>query len=67
MSILINSFVTAGLNSPCERFQARVVWLLPLAIIIILIENYELIIKTIYNKRPNSSESAIPEEDKKDV
>jgi hypothetical protein len=51
LSILINSFVTAGLNSPCERFQARVIWLLPLSIIIILIENYALIIKTIYTKR----------------
>jgi hypothetical protein len=49
ISIIVNSFFTAGLNSPCERFQARVVWLLPLSIMILILKNNELIIRTIYN------------------
>jgi len=48
ISIIINSFITAGLNSPCSRFQARVIWLLPLSIIILMIKNYDILIKTIY-------------------
>ena len=51
LSIIINSFVTAGLNSPCERFQARIVWLLPLSLIILIIRNYDLIIQTFNNKK----------------
>ncbi len=39
-SIVLNSFVTAGLNSPCSRFQARVVWLLPFALLIIGVKNF---------------------------
>ena len=50
VAIIINSFITAGLNSPCERFQARIVWLLPLSIMILIVYNYEILIKTIYNK-----------------
>jgi hypothetical protein len=45
LAIIINSFVTAGLNSPCERFQARVVWLLPFSIIILLVKNNKLVFK----------------------
>jgi hypothetical protein len=44
ISIILNSFITAGLNSPCERFQARVVWLLPLSVMILLIYNYDILI-----------------------
>ncbi len=43
LSIFINSFVTAGLNAPSARFQARVIWLLPLSLLIIGIKNYTLI------------------------
>lgn len=42
-TIIINAFVTAGLNSPCSRFQARVVWLLPFALIVLIIRNYDQI------------------------
>ena len=42
-AIVINSFITAGLNSPCERFQARIVWLLPLAVILILAKNRDIL------------------------
>jgi hypothetical protein len=45
IAIIVNSFITAGLNSPCERFQARVVWLLPFALLIITIVNIQLIKK----------------------
>jgi hypothetical protein len=48
ISITLNSFITAGLNSPCERFQARVVWLLPFSTIILIIKNYRVIISSIY-------------------
>jgi hypothetical protein len=41
LAIIVNSFVTAGLNAPCERFQARVVWLLPFALILILINHWK--------------------------
>ena len=45
IAIIVNAFVTAGLNSPCERYQARVVWLLPLALLIIIITNIQEIKK----------------------
>jgi hypothetical protein len=47
LAIIINSFVTAGLNSPTERFQARVIWMLPLALIILVSKNFDLIIKAV--------------------
>jgi hypothetical protein len=43
IAIIVNSFITAGLNSPCERFQARVIWLLPLAEIILVVKNFSVI------------------------
>lgn len=46
ISIVLNSFITAGLNSPCSRFQARVVWLLPFSLMIIGFKNYKLILKS---------------------
>jgi hypothetical protein len=53
LSIIINAFVTAGLNAPCERFQARVVWLLPFAILIIILTNWEVLKKQMTNKETN--------------
>ncbi|HPD96235.1 MAG TPA: hypothetical protein PLA24_10115 [Tenuifilaceae bacterium] len=50
LSIVINSFVTAGLSSPYDRYQTRVVWLLPLALIVVLVKNYKLIAKGIKDK-----------------
>ncbi len=50
IAIVINSFITAGLNSPYGRLQTRVVWLFPLALIITIVKNYTIIAKTIYNK-----------------
>jgi hypothetical protein len=47
LAIIINSFITAGLNSPTERFQARVIWMLPLALIILVSKNFDLIIKAV--------------------
>jgi hypothetical protein len=51
IAIVLNSFITAGLNSPGDRFQARVVWLLPMAIIIFLIDNSRLIKDRIVTKK----------------
>lgn len=48
MAIIANSFITAGLNCPYERYQARIVWLLPFAVIVILAKNYSIFFKTIY-------------------
>lgn len=53
-AIIINSFVTAGLNSPCERFQARVIWLLPFALILLIVKNQTLI-KNFLNSKKSSS------------
>lgn len=39
MSVVINSYLTAGINIPCERLQARVVWLVPFALIIFAVKN----------------------------
>lgn len=51
IAILINSFITAGLNSPTERFQARVVWMLPMALLIILFTEMPRIKETIRDLR----------------
>jgi hypothetical protein len=42
-SVFINSFVTAGLNAPCERFQARVVWMVPFSLILLVWINYKAV------------------------
>ena len=52
MGIVINSFTTAGLSSPYGRYQARVVWMLPFALAIILSKDYNTLIKTFRNKFP---------------
>lgn len=36
VGIIVNSMVTAGLSAPYDRYQARVAWMLPLFILIIL-------------------------------
>jgi len=43
VSIFLNAFLTAGLNSPCDRFQSRIIWLLPLAITIFIIKNHKIL------------------------
>lgn len=50
-AIAINAFITAGLNSPCERFQARVIWLLPLALILLIMQNHKLIKNFLSSKK----------------
>ncbi len=52
--IVSNSFITAGLNSPYGRLQARVVWLFPLAMMVLVIKNFSLILA--YIRRHLSSE-----------
>lgn len=52
-AIVLNSFITAGLNSPCERFQARIVWLLPLAVILILVKNHDILFRRDQNAGSN--------------
>jgi len=47
-AIVVNSFITAGLNCPYDRYQARIVWLLPFAVIVILIKNYSVLFKAFY-------------------
>ncbi len=41
LGIIVNAFVTGGLNSPYSRFEARVVWMLPLAIMLIWVKNQD--------------------------
>ncbi len=48
--IVINSFITAGLNSPCSRFEGRIVWLLPLAVILILVKNRDILFDYFFKK-----------------
>ena len=55
LQITINSFVTAGLNFPTSRFQARVSWLSVLILFFILVENKDNIKATFRVKRPNFS------------
>lgn len=43
ITLVINAMVTAGLNAPSARFQARVTWILSFAILIALISNFNLI------------------------
>lgn len=53
VSVVINSFVTAGLSSPYDRFQPRVVWLILLAMIILLIKNYKQISDNFLPRKSN--------------
>ncbi len=39
MAVVLNAFVTAGLNSPVSRFQARVVWMIPFALLLLMVKN----------------------------
>lgn len=41
--IVLNSFLTAGFNSPTERFQARITWMFPMAILLLLGQNFKTI------------------------
>ncbi|HTA60832.1 MAG TPA: hypothetical protein VK835_00180 [Bacteroidia bacterium] len=46
---LLNAFLTAGLNAPCPRFQARIAWLIPLFFAIIVFNNRTYILKVCKN------------------
>lgn len=50
-AIVLNSFITGGLNSPYDRYQARLVWLLPLAVILILVKNHDILFSAFSKKR----------------
>lgn len=43
ISVLLNAVFTAGLNAPSDRFQARISWLIPFALIIVIFSNIHLI------------------------
>ncbi len=45
--ILLNAFLTAGMNVPVGRLQARIVWLLPMFVIVLVAINYKKIIQRI--------------------
>lgn len=50
LGIVVNSFVTAGLNTPYSRLQARVMWLLPLALLLLVLSNFAQIKKALFRK-----------------
>ena len=41
LGIVMNAMVTAGLNAPCDRFQARVAWLFPMILFIVLVSHWK--------------------------
>ena len=43
--VILNAFLTAGLNAPNPRFQSRVIWLIPLFLFIIVLNNQTYILK----------------------
>lgn len=43
--VVLNALITAGLNAPCPRFQSRVVWLIPLFLFVIVLNNKTYILK----------------------
>lgn len=47
--IIINSFITAGLNTAYPRYQARVVWLLPFTLILLVGKERNIFIQAIKN------------------
>jgi hypothetical protein len=49
IGIVINSFVTAGLSAPYARYEAKVVWLMEFALMILTIKNWEQIKRSVYN------------------
>jgi hypothetical protein len=52
--IVLNAMITAGLSAPYGRYQARVTWLMELALIIFGIKNWEAIKSSFYRilKKP---------------
>lgn len=44
VTIVVNSMVTAGLNAPNERFNARVIWMFPFSMIVLLVVNMKTIL-----------------------
>lgn len=56
LSILLNSFITAGLNCPYGRYQARIVWLLPLSVLLLVIVNFRAISAEIKKIKSSDSE-----------
>ncbi len=49
-AIVINSFVTASLQNPYDRYQARIVWLLLLTMIFIIIKNRKVIFNKLFDR-----------------
>jgi hypothetical protein len=39
--IFMNAFLTAGINAPCPRFQARIMWLIPLFFSVVVLNHKE--------------------------
>jgi hypothetical protein len=43
LALVMNAFLTAGLSAISERYQARVIWLLPIAVFFVLISDFNLL------------------------
>jgi hypothetical protein len=43
LAIVLNAFITANFSVVCDRLQARVVWLLPLLVLLFLLSNEKLL------------------------
>ncbi len=50
MAMVVNAFVTGGLSSPYDRLQSRVVWLLPMACLLILFKYRRLFVRTLKDR-----------------
>jgi hypothetical protein len=40
IAVLFNAFFTAGISAPSERYQARINWLIVLAVLIVVVKNF---------------------------
>lgn len=50
LGVIINAMILGGLNAPADRFQARVVWLLPFVVLVFVYINWAEIIKALKTK-----------------
>ncbi len=47
LSVFINAMILGGLNAPADRFQARVMWLMPLVVFVFIYTNWAEIKKAL--------------------
>ena len=55
LALLMNAFVAAAFNAPNDRYQSRVMWLLPFSVMLVLLSDFRDILSYLRGKKDQAT------------